>query len=136
MRYLFIPTCFALFCLGGCDSLPPVLMTWQQRQELQQAQQQSKMSADLNQYIGGSIADFVIAKGPPASTTDISPTKRLFRWVFTGQSIGGVVPVGSAIVAIPSRQLQCTVSFVANTSKSKPSLQDWTVESYSWDGSC
>jgi hypothetical protein len=111
-------------------------MTWQQRQELQQAQQQSKMSADLNQYIGGSIADFVIAKGSPASTTDISPTKRLFRWVFTGQGIGAAVPVGGVLVTVPPRQLQCTVSFVTNTSKSKPSLQDWTVASYSWDGSC
>jgi hypothetical protein len=111
-------------------------MTWQQRQEFQHEQQQSKMTAALDTVVGHPISDYVIAKGPPASTTDISPTKRLFRWVFTGQSIGGIVPVGGAIVAIPSRQLQCTVSFVANTSKSKPSLQDWTVESYSWDGSC
>ena len=134
MRYL-ISTCLVLF-LAGCDSLPPVLMTWQQRQEFQHEQQQSKMTAALDTVVGHPISDYVIAKGPPASTTDISPTKRLFRWVFTGQSIGGIVPVGGAIVAIPSRQLQCTVSFVANTSKSKPSLQDWTVESYSWDGSC
>ena len=132
-----VSSCLALFfCLAGCDSLPPVLMTWQQRQELQLQQQQSKMTADLSQFVGRSIADFVIVKGPPTSTIDINPTKRLFRWVFTGQSIGGAVPVGGAVVAIPSRQLQCTVSFVANTSKSQPSLQDWTVESYSWDGSC
>lgn len=111
-------------------------MTWQQRQELQREQQQSKMSADLNQFIGRSIADYVIVKGPPSSATDLSPTKRLFRWVFTGQSVGGVVPVGGAIVAVPSRQLQCTVSFVANASKPNPSLQDWAVESYSWDGAC
>ncbi len=94
------------------------------------------MSADLNQFIGRSIADYVIVKGPPSSATDLSPTKRLFRWVFTGQSVGGVVPVGGAIVAVPSRQLQCTVSFVANASKPNPSLQDWAVESYSWDGAC
>jgi hypothetical protein len=122
--------------VGGCDSLPPVLMTWQQRQELQLSQQQSKMSTDLNPYIGGSIADYVIAKGPPASTTDISPTKRLFRWVFTGQGIGAAVPVGGVLVTVLPKQLRCTVSFVANTSKSKPTLQDWTVENYSWDGSC
>ena len=135
MRRL-ISSWLILVCLAGCDSLPPALMTWQQRQELQHEQQQSKMTAALDTVIGHPISDYVIAKGPPASTTDISPTKRLFRWVFTGQSVGGMVPVGGAIVAIPSRQLQCSVSFVANTSKSKPSLQDWTVESYSWDGSC
>lgn len=135
MRRL-ISSWLILVCLAGCDSLPPALMTWQQRQEFQHEQQQSKMTAALDTVIGRPISDYVIAKGPPASTTDISPTKRLFRWVFTGQSVGGVVPVGGAIVAIPSRQLQCSVSFVANTSKSKPSLQDWTVESYSWEGSC
>ena len=125
-----------LLCLAGCDSLPPALMTWQQRQELQRDQQQSKMSANLEPLVGRSVADFVVAKGPPASTTDISPTKRLFRWIWTGQSVGGVVPVSGAIVAVPSRQLQCTVSFVANATKTNPSLQDWIVESYSWEGPC
>jgi hypothetical protein len=119
-----------LFCLVGCD------LTWQQQQETQREQQQLKMTAALDTVIGRPISDYVIAKGPPVSTVDINPTKRVFRWTFTGQSVGGIVPIGGAMVAIPSRQLQCNVSLVAHSTKPNPSLQDWIVESHSWDGAC
>jgi hypothetical protein len=75
-------------------------MTWQQRQELQLEQQQSKMSADLNQYVGRSIADYVIAKGPPAST--IEPDQATFPMGIHGAKYGGRGPGGRRSGCRPS----------------------------------
>lgn len=100
------------------------------------ASQNDKMKAALDPYVGRPVADHVVAKGPPASVTDLGPNKKLFRWAWTRQGPGALVPVGGAIVAVPSQQQQCVVSFVATTSKPNPTLQDWIIENWNWEGAC
>jgi hypothetical protein len=111
------------FTLAGCAAM-------------EQQQQQAKMKSFLDPYLGRSIADHVVAKGPPASVTDLGPNRRLYRWVWTRQTVGALVPVGGAIMSIPSQQQQCIVSFTASATKQSPSLQDWIIENYSWEGAC
>jgi hypothetical protein len=104
--------------------------------EQQKEQQQKKMEAALTPYVGKTIADYVLARGAPTSTIDMGPSKRGFQWVFTAQTAGAVVPLGSALVTVPPRQETCRVSFVANSNKQAPSMPDWIIESWQWNGAC
>jgi hypothetical protein len=52
----------------------------------QQEQQKKTMAANLDPYIGQSIAAYVAARGPPQTVIDIGPNKKMFQWVITGQS--------------------------------------------------
>jgi hypothetical protein len=101
-----------------------------------QQQQADKMSAVLSPYIGQPIANPIAAKGPPTNTFDLSPGKKMFQWQLTQQSASAVVPIGGSFVAVPSQTMVCTVSFTASTNKANPSLSDWIVESYTWNGAC
>jgi hypothetical protein len=101
------------------------------------AQIQAKRNESiLAPYIGKSIADYALDRGPPTNTIDMGSNKRGFQWVITGQSPGAIVPLSGALVAVPSHQLTCTISFVASTNKSSPALSDWIIESYRWNGDC
>lgn len=98
--------------------------------------QMSKMDALLAPYIGKSIAEYVLNKGPPTNTIDLGHEKRGFQWVFTTQSAAAIVPIGGVLVAVPSRQLTCTVIFTASTIKQSPALSDWVIETWRWSGNC
>jgi hypothetical protein len=112
------------FTLAGCAAM-------------EQQQRQEKMKVLLDPYLGRSIADHVVAKGPPTSVTDLAPNRRLYRWVWTSQTAGALVPVGGSIVAIPSQQQQCIVSLTATSSvKQSASLQDWIIDNWNWEGAC
>ena len=52
--------------------------------------QRNKMEAALSPWVGRSIADYVLSRGPPTNTVNLGPDKRGFQWVLTG-------------VAVPSR---------------------------------
>jgi hypothetical protein len=99
-------------------------------------QQQLKMESALTPYVGRSIADYVLDHGSPTSTLDLSSNKRAFQWLITGQSAGAVVPLGGMLVAVPPQPQTCLVSLVASASRPSPTLSDWTVESWRWNGRC
>lgn len=81
----------------------------------EQQQQQQKMEANLNPFLGQSIAAYVATRGPPQTVIDIGPNKKMFQWLFTAQSAAVAVPINGILVARPSQQLECRVSMVATT---------------------
>jgi hypothetical protein len=95
-----------------------------------------KMQSALQPYVGRSIADFALDHGPPTNTIEMGGNERGFQWQITGQSAGAVVPVSGMLVAVPPQQRTCLVSFVASTTKPSPTLSDWIVESWRWNGAC
>lgn len=100
------------------------------------ADQNQKMQSALDRYVGRSIADFALDRGPPTNTIDMGANKRGFQWQITGQSAGAVVPVSGMLVAVPPRLQTCIVSFAASTTKPSPALSDWIIESWRWNGAC
>jgi hypothetical protein len=102
----------------------------------QQAIQATRMRDALTPYIGRSIADYVVDRGPPTTTVDLGGNKRAFRWQITGQTAGAVVPISGALIAVPPRQQTCMVSLVASAAKQSPALSDWIIEDWRWNGAC
>ena len=78
-------------------------------------QRHERMHTALTPYIGRTIADYVLDHGPPTNTVDLGPSKKGFQWLTT-QS--------------------CTVSIVAHATKPDPSLADWVIEHWRWQGVC
>jgi hypothetical protein len=60
-------------------------------------QQKTKMESALTPYVGRSIADFMIDRGPSTSTIDLGPNKRAFQWKITGQTAGALVPLSGML---------------------------------------
>jgi hypothetical protein len=102
----------------------------------QQAIQATKMRDALTPYIGRSIADYVVDRGPPTTTVDLGGNKRAFQWQISGQTAGAVVPISGALIAVPPRQQTCMVSLVASARKQSPALSDWIIEDWRWNGAC
>lgn len=90
----------------------------------------------LNPWIGRSVADFVVQRGPPATSIDLGGNKRAFQWRMTRQTLAAVIPLGSALVGVPPREESCLVSLVASSSKVSPTLSDWTIEKWNLNGAC
>jgi hypothetical protein len=99
-------------------------------------QQMTKMETALSPWVGRSIADYVAERGPPTTSIDLGGNKRAFQWQMTRQTPGAVVPLAGSLIAVPSREESCMVSLVASSSKSAPSLSDWIIERWSWNGAC
>jgi hypothetical protein len=99
-------------------------------------ERQSRMTASVNAYIGKSVADVALDRGPPTSTIDLGANKRGFQWEITTERPERSVPApGSPIaVTLPPSEETCLVSFVASTSNPSPSLSDWIIESSQWKG--
>ena len=116
---LLISACFALL---GCAS---------------EAQRQAtRMETALNPWIGQSIADYVVTRGPPTTSIDLGGNKRAFQWQMTRQTPAAVVPLAGSLIAVPSREESCMVSMVASSNKPTPALSDWIIERWSWNGAC
>jgi len=115
-------TLLSCFALLGCAS--------------EAEQRQKNMDAALAPYLGKTVADYVLTRGPTTYTIDMGPSKRGFQWVITSQTPGAVVPLGGALVAVPPRQQTCMISLVASSNKPSPSMSDWIIESSQWNGAC
>lgn len=98
--------------------------------------QQERMKTALDAYIGQSVANFVADRGEPESSVKLADHESAFRWVITGEGAGAIVPIGSALVAVPPRQLVCSVSLTATTTAALPEYKDWIVTGYKWQGAC
>jgi hypothetical protein len=103
----------------------------------QHKEQQGRMTRSLNAYVGRSVADVTLDRGPPTNAIDMGPDKRSFEWQITTERPERALPApGSRVAAtLPPGQETCLVSFVASTTKSSPTLSDWIIESTQWKGS-
>jgi hypothetical protein len=99
-------------------------------------QQQERMSGVLNRHIGSSIANFVAERGYPSSQVKLSDRETAFRWIFTKQGAGAVLPMGGSLIVVPPSQLTCVVTFTAASNLKKPELKDWIISNYNWQGAC
>jgi hypothetical protein len=118
-RLLGISACFAL---AGCVSAAQ--------------QQATKMEAALNPWMGRSVADYVVQRGPPTNNIDLGANRRTFQWQMTRQTPAAIVPLSGTLIAVPSRQESCLVSLVAKSNTPAPTLSDWIIERWSWNGAC
>ncbi len=108
-------------------------------QNTKEAQQlASRGDFALNPWIGRSIADFVVQRGPPTTSIDLGGNKRAFQWQATRQTPAAVIPLGSSLVGVPSRQESCLVSLVASSSKAAPTvvLTGSSSAGKLWNGAC
>jgi hypothetical protein len=100
----------------------------------QQEQQQKNVTAQLDTWIGQSISTVVGAHGPPQTTFDLGPNKKMFQWEITTQSPGLVAPISGMVVTRGPQTQDCRISLTATTSRAAPTLADWYITSYQWAG--
>ncbi|HEY2185094.1 MAG TPA: hypothetical protein VGH39_08870 [Xanthobacteraceae bacterium] len=94
------------------------------------------MTQSLNAYVGRSIADVALERGPPTNVIELGSSRRDFQWETTAESPERVTPSPGSRMAstVPPGQDTCRVSFVASSATSSPSLSDWIIESSQWNG--
>ena len=98
--------------------------------------QQERMNRVLSAWVGKSIAEHSASKGNPAEFIKLNDKEAAFRWIWTGQGPGGVMPIGRMMAVLPSQQLTCVVRFDAQTTKKQPELKDWIITRHYWEGYC
>lgn len=98
--------------------------------------QQSKMNSALAPWVGQSIASYAMTKGPPSSTVDLGPGTRLFIWNWQQTVPGIVAPIGGNLIYTAPGVRQCVVRFTATSASAKPTLSDWVISSWNWEGAC
>lgn len=113
---------FGLSALAGC-------MTDQEKQH-------EKMKTSLDPFVGQSIAAYVASKGPPQAVIDLGPNQKMFQWLFTGESPAFAIPINGIVIARGPQRLECRVSFQAVTDRPAPTLADWRISNYQWNGVC
>jgi hypothetical protein len=122
-------------CFGfGASCLLASCSLYQAVQQYQE--QQGRMTRSLNAYVGRSVADVALERGPPTNTIDLGPKKRGFEWQFAAARPEMAMPAPASGVAatLPPGEEMCSVSLVASNATSSPSLSDWIVESAQWKG--
>jgi hypothetical protein len=95
---------------------------------------QERLRIALDSWIGSPVSNYALRFGPPTSSFEIG-LKRAFQWRVTGQTSGLGVPIGNIIV-YRSSQTTCLISFVASTKTPTPTLADWTIETWQYQGTC
>lgn len=105
-------------------------------QEQGAEEQQSRMADALHPWVGQSVASYAAEHGDPISSVALDDQSTAFRWVWSGQTNGAVVPMGGTMMVVPSRQLQCTVVFKATGRPKATALKDFTITGYKWEGAC
>lgn len=119
----------AAACVSGC-----------QQMEIDRAAQQriDRMKVFLEPFVGKTVADYALAFGPPQTSFDVSPGKKAFQWETISHSVGMamLLPGTSMIVSRGPEEQSCRISFVAASTKTNPSLGNWVIEHYRWQGFC
>ena len=117
-------------------ALSAVTSGCQSTHERQAQEQQLRMKATLAGWVNQPVSNYALNKGNPIETIKLSDTRTAFRWVFTHNSPGAIVPIYGSLVAIPSQKLACSISLIGEPNKKKPELKDFIVVDYSWNGYC
>ncbi len=113
----------AVLGLAGCASVLP-------------ESQQARMKQALDPAIGNTVALYAAERGLPTDSVKLAENQGSFRWVWTRQGNGALIPVGGTVVVAPPQQQSCTVILLAHTAVAKPELRDWIVDGYRWSGFC
>jgi hypothetical protein len=98
--------------------------------------QQARMKRLLDGAVGHSVAEYVAYKGYPTDSVDLSKTEKSFRWVMRATGNGAVVPIGGSFIVAPPRELVCTVILRAYSDAQNPTLADWKIMGWDWNGNC
>jgi hypothetical protein len=76
----------------------------------------------------------------PTDQIPIGNGQMIFQWKMsqTVSRPGVATPIGGMIVYAPPRTdyQQCIVSLTASTVNPHPTLNDWIIQSYQWNGQC
>lgn len=99
-------------------------------------QQQEKMQASLSRWANHSIAEYALNYGPPTANFEMGAGRRAFQWQITGQTAGAAIPINGMLIYRAPQQTSCMVSFVASTTSKAPTLADWMIGEWSWQGNC
>jgi hypothetical protein len=99
-------------------------------------EQESRMAQSITAYIGKSVADVALDRGPPTHVVNVGSSRRDFQWETTTEAPERPLPAPGARMAstVPPGQETCLVSFVASSPTSSSSLSDWIIESGQWKG--
>jgi hypothetical protein len=99
-------------------------------------EQQARMTRSLNGYVGKSIADVTVERGPPTNTIELGANRRSFQWEMTTQTPerAAAAPGSQMAVILPKGEQTCLVTLVASTGAPSPTLSDWIIESTEWKG--
>lgn len=97
---------------------------------------QQELQQTFDTWIGHPVSDYALRFGPPNSSFDLGPKQRAFQWQLTGQTPGIAAPIGGMMVYRPPQQTVCMVSFSASADKSAPTLADWVIYSWQYQGVC
>lgn len=99
-------------------------------------QQQTKMKAALDPYIGRTVAEYVIAAGPPMRQTQLGPGQRLYEWMISAPTPGVAMMMNGIVVSRPPGMAECTVAFTAHAALDSDPLNQWVISGYRWNGQC
>jgi hypothetical protein len=98
------------------------------------APRQDRVKAVLDTWIGSPVSNYALKFGPPTSSFAMG-AKRAFQWRVTAQTSGLAIPIGNMIV-YRTRTTTCLVSFVASATTPTPTLADWIIETWQYQGAC
>lgn len=102
-----------------------------------QSMRQEQAQANLDTWIGATVASYALDHGPPTSAFQVDGGQRAFQWVVTSQSNAAAIPLNGTVIYRPSQTLQCTLTFVAVTGAKAPaSMADWKITSWRYNGYC
>jgi hypothetical protein len=111
--------------LAGCTTAPTPL-THDQR-----------MKANLDPWVGKTIAEYAATRGSPTSSFDVDKSKKVFEWDMTQQVGGAAVTLSNGMSAARSpQQLFCQVLMTATSAGPATTLANWRIEEYHWRGDC
>lgn len=100
------------------------------------ASRQEELQKTMDSWVGRPISEYALRFGPPASNFDMGTGRRAFQWQAFGLTPGVAAPIGGMMVYRAPQQTSCMVSLVASTSAKAPTLADWTIEQWTYQGTC
>jgi hypothetical protein len=100
------------------------------------ATRQEELNKQMDTWLGHPIAEYALRFGPPLGTFEMGNGRRAFQWQSNGQTPGVAVPINGMMIYRPPQQTSCMISFVASTSAASPSLSDWIIREWSYQGNC
>src|SRR6266446_4970950 len=93
-----------------------------------------RINTTLQSYVGFPFSDLALKLGPPVTEFEADNGRRAFQWEGEKQEPGAIVPIGTALIAVPPQKMGCRVSVVARTTKPNSKLGDWIIERWEWSG--
>jgi hypothetical protein len=100
------------------------------------AAKQDTMKTTLGAWVGRSIGEYADQRGLPTNTLELGTGRAAFQWVTGEIKPGAMSAAGGNIITVPPSSSSCLTSLIATTTRSNPSLADWTIEGWTLNGNC